>query len=253
MKKRIQVLMIGLVVMVASIISMSTNASAKVTYDKEQVLYILDSNNKEPSQGRILLQCTKSSEKIKKSTMRISDSSVAEFISLVRSTQKNEIQFWGDYDQDQAYANYTYSMDMRLMKPGKTKVSFKIGNKKHTVNLTVKKYTNPIKKLTITGVKGGKNIASKFSKNSQCLDLSVTKKANNAVINVTANKNWKVIGVGLLDNKNNESYVYDKRGAVGKTKVKLPVGALKTKGRYDVYIRLRHKNGGIINCNMILR
>lgn len=234
-------------------ITLPMTASAKVTYEKEQVVYMTSKFHQVPSQTGVVVNCTKSGEKIRKATVKMSDASVAEVLTLIRSTNKSQMQSFFDSAQSGTTSAYGYQMDILLHKPGKTNLSFKVGKKKHTIELKVKAYTNPIKKLTITGVNEGKNIASKFAYVNQCTDLMVYKKTGKAAISVTANKNWKIESVGFVDSKSGNAYSYMKNGSPTKSKVKLSVGTLCPGRRYEIGIRLRHKNGGVINCAVVLQ
>lgn len=91
------------------------------------------------------------------------------------------------YNSDSYYGN----IGLKLKKAGKAKISFKIGSKSYSTQVTVKKYTNPAKSITVSGVNSGKNFASK-TKNSKNASIKVSKKSSNAKIAVKANKGWKI-------------------------------------------------------------
>lgn len=235
---------------IAIAVLLPMTVSAKVTYEKEQVLYMSSKSHYMSSYATLNVSCTKSSEKIKKSSVKISKATVAEMVAIVRGQQKSQTEFFSNYGQDQVQTRYDYQLNLRLLNPGKTKLSFKVGEKKHTITLNVKAYTNPIKKLTITGVSGGKNLASKFDYANYCPDLNVPAKVNKATINVTANRNWKIVGIVFADAQNSESYAYQNSGVMTKAKGKLSVGTLRPGRVYECSVMLRHKNGGIISCAM---
>ncbi len=224
--------------------------SAKVTYEKEQVLYMSSKSHYISSYANVNVNCTKASEKIKKSSVKISKATVAETVAIAKGQQDIQTEYFGNYGQDQAQTRYDYQLNLRLLNPGKAKLSFKVGEKKHTITLNVKAYTNPMKKLTITGVGGGKNLASKFDYVNFCTDLNVPAKVSKATINVTANRNWKIVGIVFVDAQKSESYAYQNSGVMTKAKGKLSVGALRPGRVYECNVMLRHKNGGIISCAM---
>ena len=83
---------------------------------------------------------------------------------------------------------------------GKTKITYKLGGKKKTATLIVKKYQNPFKTFTV----GSKNLTKKFAKARQVTVQSEL----SGKITVKANSGWKIAKI----------YVYDKYepGAAGK-------------------------------------
>lgn len=50
----------------------------------------------------------------------------------------------------------TWYIDLVLRRQGSAKISFKIGGQKYETKVNVKKYKNPIKYISMTGVKYGK-------------------------------------------------------------------------------------------------
>ena len=77
-------------------------------------------------------------------------------------------------------------------KPGKAKVSYKLGGKKHVVNIVVKKYKNPFKRYKV----GGKNCASIYNK-GRAMDAPYKSMANgfSGKVKITPKKNWKVVEI----------------------------------------------------------
>ena len=161
------------------------NAAAKIEYDKNMVLYLSDFDNTE----FITVYNLKKNAKFNDKSVKISNKSVMTLESTGFYTFRTKKK-----------------KDLRLMflvkKAGKTKVTFKIGNKKYKINVTVKKLKNPIKKMTITGVNNNKNIATKISYDrinryltgdwSCFADGFDNVKTSSSTLKVTPAKGWKI-------------------------------------------------------------
>ncbi len=55
-----------------------------------------------------------------------------------------------------------YNLKFKLKKAGEAKISFKVGKKKYTTKLHVLNEKNPIKNISITGCRNGKNLSKKI-------------------------------------------------------------------------------------------
>jgi hypothetical protein len=80
-------------------------------------------------------------------------------------------------------------------KPGKTTLTFNYGKKKRTVKIVVKKYTNPIKKLTI----GTKNYTSKLAKDARIRGALCKSKGQKVVVKPAAGWTVKAIYACKVD------------------------------------------------------
>jgi hypothetical protein len=80
-------------------------------------------------------------------------------------------------------------------KPGKTTLTFNHGKKKRTVKIVVKKYTSPIKKLTI----GTKNYTSKLAKDARIRGALCKSKGQKVVVKPAAGWTVKAIYACKVD------------------------------------------------------
>lgn len=136
-----------------------------------------------------------------------------------------------DYNYNSSY--YDGAIGLKLKKAGKTKISFKIGSKSYSTQLTVKKYTNPAKSITISGVNSGKNFASK-TKSSKNAAIKVTKKSSNAKIAISAQKGWKVSKISFYNYASSCSCSYSYGKGVSSTSVNVGSLAKSATGYLDV-------------------
>ncbi len=90
-----------------------------------------------------------------------------------------------------------YMLMLHVKQPGTAKVVYYVGKTKHTVKLTIKKFLNPVKTLTLTGVNGGKNFPVKRDRGQGSLPLNADVKT--ARLKVVPAKNWKVLEVEMYD------------------------------------------------------
>ncbi len=130
-------------------------------------------------------------------------------VSSVKSSNKSvaTISSVSEYaypETDYDFANGNVYIYLKIVKFGTTKVSYKIGSKTYTTTVKLKDskssaYTNPLSSLTISGVNGGKNIASKFKKKSEVKGLKLSSTQKNGKIKVKAKKGWKISYVYVSD------------------------------------------------------
>ncbi len=86
----------------------------------------------------------------------------------------------------------------KAVKPGNATVSFKAGKTGYSQKVTVKKYVNPLKSLTVSNINGGKDIHKLFSKSAYAPSGKLKMKAAKQVkINAKAIKGWEVTYIGL--------------------------------------------------------
>lgn len=126
---------------------------------------------------------------------------------------------------------------MRIIgnKVGKATVSYKLNGKKHTVNVVVKKYVNPAKKLTFAN----KNYATKFKNKTQLItDLD---KMQGKKLKVTPASGWKVKSISC----NTVGSTGSKESLAGynPTSKKLKNGGMvPKKGVISLYVVMEHKS-----------
>lgn len=244
--------------MAVSALSPMAVSAAGPSVQANQTVYQTAKSGSSSTQSIYVYDLTKS-QTIKKSTVKSSDSKVAKLYALQKSTystsDKTEYYESGMKDSNYSYNDYSYLIRLRLLKAGKTTVSFKIGSKTYKTNLTVMGYTNPLSSVKITGINKGKSVASKLNKQNSA-NLTLKKTAKNAVISLKAKKGWKITDVSMTYYKDNGGYSYSNERysyysyGEGKSSVALRVGNLVGKGKYNVNISMKNtSNGGYLNCS----
>ncbi len=137
------------------------------------------------------------------SSVKSSDTSVA-VIHDVGSLATND-----EYSSGQAMIFLT------VKKFGKTTVSYKIGKKTYKTNVTIEKstesskveYPNPLDSITVSGVNGDKNFASKFDKSvvlKKALKLSESQ--SKGVIKIKTKPGWNVDSIDFYSSDKDGQY-----------------------------------------------
>lgn len=82
----------------------------------------------------------------------------------------------------------------RAQKAGITTVSFKIGDKQYKTKVYVKKYTNPLKSISITGLKDGNktNLANLTNTTNITKKIELPGTVKNPKVQMIAKKGWKI-------------------------------------------------------------
>ncbi len=207
--------------------SVDVEASSKMTYDKKVVDYMTDSSGKSSGYGDFI-NIYNPTAKIKKSSIKNSNPKVIKILGV--DNQENEAHIRFD-----------------VKRVGTTTVTFKVGSKKCTTKVKIKKYTNPAKTIKISGVKSGKNIASKFNKTSDSNNFTLPKTTKNAKLKVKAASGWKLTNAYIQDTTTSKtvlSKVYPKGTAKKKS---YNLGTLKKGHWYDLTLEFQNqKNGAYI-------
>ncbi len=125
-------------------------------------------------------------------------------------------------------------------KAGTSKVTYKVGSKTYTTKVTVKNYTNPAKTIMISGVKSGKNIASKFKKANEDDTFKISTTTNKAKLTVQAAKGWKLTEAVFRDEDTGKNLV-EKTYSKGTSKKKTYSLGKLTKG-HTCWAALTFKN-----------
>ncbi|MBP5159376.1 MAG: hypothetical protein ILP10_03660 [Lachnospiraceae bacterium] len=131
-------------------------------------------------------------------SIKSSNTSVAALYNVYDSVYSTDVTWEG-----KGYAEIYYEVKGF----GTAKFSYKIGSKKYTTKVTVKKgsgdassnYVNPLSKLTISGVNSGKNIASKLKKYNYVENLKLASTQKNAKVTAKAKKGWKITSITIYD------------------------------------------------------
>lgn len=239
-------------VMAAAVVvtAVPATAMAAPVYNKSQVLYMTSGTY--TSYNSISVSNLKKSQTIEKSSVKSSNEDVAQPYAVGSST--SEYSYRTDYMEKNMKPNqssskyYSGSISLKLAKAGKTTVSFKIKGVKGTqkVNIQIKKYTNPVKSLKISGINGDLKNKTKSSTASSYLKLNKT--VSNASVKVTAAKGWKISEVSVYDTEN-ERYTrinsYSKPFGSGT----LYLGKLEKNKQYRVSVEFTNpSDGGSLSC-----
>ena len=129
--------------------------------------------------------------------------------SAIKSSNKKIIEI-NDVTRTEGKGGKSTSIMFSIKKPGSSTISFKIDKKKYQTKIYAKKYKNPAKFISITGVKAGDetNLASLLNKTSSFDKLKLDKTVKDPRIKVTAKKGWKISSLNyqtLANNPNEES------------------------------------------------
>lgn len=245
---------------VTTLSPMAVQAADEPQIEAPKTVYL--SSSKGTENAFIQVFNLKESQMVKKSSVKSSNSKVAKLNYLDTSISKysGKTEYFQSGMEDSSYNNSYNSnyIGLELLKAGKSTISFKIGSKSYSTDITVKKYTNPLRSVQISGISSGKNIASKLKKRSDA-NLTLKKSAKNAVIKLKAKSGWKISNVSLARNKKvtyGDSYSYYDRvdsynyaSSKGASSVSLRVGTLKGKQPYTVEVRMKNtKDGGSMDC-----
>jgi hypothetical protein len=164
------------------------------------------------------------------------------------SASSNTTKYFNSDEEDStnSYKDYSAYIGIILNKEGSSNITYTIGKKKYTTKITVKKYTNPLKTVEISGLKNGKksNLSGLVDKSSSASGLTLKSDQKNATIKVAVKKGWKINYVELYDEVEVTAlqlYNY----AAGLSSVTLHPGTLKKDGAYSFYVGMyNEENGG---------
>ena len=162
-------------------------ASAKIKFDKSQVLYLNKGFNY--NEDYILISGLKKNQKLSK--IKNSNNSVMTFERTIYNRLVNNKKI------SECHIMF------KLKKPGKTVVSFYIGKKRYKINVSLKYFTNPVKEFRVSGVKNNKNLIEYTKKvklekfvlgDFGChVDGLKNIKTKSSTVTIVPKKGWKVI------------------------------------------------------------
>ncbi len=75
-------------------------------------------------------------------------------------------------------------------------MKYKLNGETYTINITATAYQNPIKSMTLTGYKSGKNFATKAAAYK---NIKLSGNIKNARLKATAADGWKIAGISIED------------------------------------------------------
>ncbi len=145
----------------------------------------------------------KASEQIKLSSIKSSDTDVADISSINGSYS---------FDSSRVKDNYC-DITLSATKAGKTTISYKVGKSTKKTQVTVKNYVNPVKKITLTGVNGGDDFSALTKESSSVYSSSdsgntfTVKETEDPVLSITPESGWYIRSVNsYLGGEMVESY-----------------------------------------------
>ena len=250
MNKRCRKIKYLLLMAVLLCMMVSGTASAAIQYPKSQVFYNGGiSSQYDYMYGGISISGLAPDEMIVRNSVQ-SSSSILRDLYSTRSTSvfryeyiKNPL-FNGEdneYRDDYAYIGF------RVYRPGTSTVRFRIGKRTYTSKVKILSYTNPLSKVTITGVKNGSgtNLAPMLKNHNQT-SIRMQKAQKNAEVAVTAAKNWRIRSVSYYSQKTGKS-TYVNCNQAG---VRLSLGSLAAKCDGWLSITMKNvKTGGLAECS----
>ncbi len=168
------------------------NAEAKPSYDTSKTVYCTTANSTYYSYASIYVSNLGKSDTIKKSSVKSSNTKVVVVRYLDKSVNSYQMEYFSGSD-GYSSSSYNYTIGLGILKPGKSTVSFKIGSKKCSSNITVLKYENPLKTAKFLG----KNYADKLKKQNYHYGLKAKPTQKNQTFTFEGNKNWKITSVEI--------------------------------------------------------
>lgn len=231
-------------VMVLAMTPLGVSAES-LYYDKSSVVYLSGSND----YGSLYIGNLTSKQKIAKSSVKASGSAIR-LVSLDKNSWSNQSDYFTAGMKPYSSSSNSYSVRYLIKKTGNAKISFKVGSKTYTSKVKILPYTNPLSKLTVTGVKG--NLASKFKKSGSAT-AKVSKAQKNATIQCKAAKNWKITSITYNDNIKKLYRNINSQNGVGVASLSLPIGSLSAKsGNYLNVSLYNTQTHGYVNCTLEL-
>lgn len=190
----------------------------------------------------IYLNCTKKSDTIKKASVKTSNKNVARPYYLEKSTSSWQTEYFDKNISQSSNSSQSYYLGLEVNKVGKATISFKAGTKNYKTTINVKKYVSPVKSLTITGVNGGKNLASKLKTESYYSE-KLKKTTKNVVVKATGNTGWRVTSIEVNTNGYSDDYRVSNYGKKGVTKGTLKAGSLAKNKGGTIWVYFADKTG----------
>lgn len=186
---------------------------------------------------------------IKRADVKVSKGTTGAKFSYLRretSTNKHQGESWSGSEwltDTSSYKNISYTAGLLVNHSGTATVKYKIGTNSYSLKVQVLDYKNPVKSITLTGVKSGKNFAA-LTKSSMYLSKSISlpKNVSSAKLAVTAASGWKIT----------ELYIYDQTAGVsryiqctdGLSSMTLSCGKLLAARRYTVWVDFFNTSNG---------
>ncbi len=250
--KRVRVV---IAVMICAVLALSVTgpAAAQAAEAPAKVVTYLSSQE---GSSEVSFEVTglKLSEQIKIGQVKSSDTSMATIESI-----------YGRYYFDSTRVKNNYCrITVNAKKAGTVNISYNVGKTKKTTKVQIKKYENPVKKITLSGVNGGKDFASMTDKQSfvygewdeeTMTNVSpfTVEAVDDPVLHIEPAKGWSITDVyANLDNNTSENYYkYAGKKYKGAQDFKLYKITEDTNSLSVTFVN--DKDGGTINVNYSLK
>ena len=251
MNKRCRKIKYLLLMAVLLCMMVSGTASAAIQYPKSQVFYNGGTSPQADYMfGSISVSGLAPDETIARNSLQ-SSSSILQYLYSTRSTNIFRYEYIKNplftMEDDEYYRDDSVYIGFQFYRPGTSTVRFRIGKRTYTSKVKVLSYTNPLSKVTITGVKNGRstNLAPMFKNHNQTA-IRMQKAQKNAEVAITAAKNWRIRNVSYYSQKTGKStYV-----SCNQAGVRLSLGSLAAKCDGWLSITMKNvKTGGIAECS----
>ena len=162
----------------------SMKAEAAVSYPKKCTVDVTTGD----SFGNIHIENAKKTDRVK--GLKVSNRSVLSVAGI----------WYGEWQDEKGKSHYYIDIQLRAFVTGTCDVSYKIGTKSCKTKVTVRPYSNPIKKLKLFGIKenNSTNLAS-LTKTNAATSLSFDGMTLNKKFELEAAKNWKITSYAVFN------------------------------------------------------
>ncbi len=160
-------------------------------------------------------------------------------------------------NQGSASSSKYVNVNLSATKAGKAKITFSSGTTNYVQPVEIKKYSNPLKSLTITNVKD-KNIAKKLKNTASLTGSDAPRVTRGGDIKVTAkaNKNWVITGMYMNNSYSGGSNYASRNYFSGVPKGTVGMMGFKvSNAKYCGYVNITLRNtktNGTINVQVDL-
>ena len=227
--------------------ALRVNAATKITYNKKVYTYYNPNSNY--NYAYINITGLKKSQRIK--AVKNSDKSVVKIASVDQyyySSKGTKVA------KDALIYNWSDGnavIRLKILRKGKTTVSFKIGSKTYKTKVFCMKFTMPLKSLKITGINKNKNMLKKLQTGGANSSYGYFDNAavNGARVKVSAQTGWKVTNISVRNNTSGYGKTFDRRAGIKS----YLYGKLIKKNSYNVNITLTDKYQNTYSVDVNLR
>ncbi len=241
---------ITMTIMTALVLSFLRPAAAMAAVEApSKVVVYLRGAEYESSSVDFEVRGMKISEQIKISSVKSSDKKIAEIERLYSKYYASN---------DNAKDSYC-RISCLASKEGTVDIKYKVGKTEKTTKLVIKKYENPIKKITLSGVNDGKDFSSFTAKEAgvygnwneetmQNESLFTVTKANDPVLHIEPASGWSITQVYLYSEDGLSECFYKSTGKSYKGAQDFSLYRMDEKTQ-SLNITLINKDGGTLEVS----